>query len=164
MNWETRGQFFSVGFPSVAKVSGEQESEVSPKKNGSHLITTAASQRRITKINQSGVIKWEGKKALIKDKFNIKILFMFNLPNEPLKEITTFSPTKKCENIMSPSIHWASYDKGQDTDISSSSLCQCQSTEQNGVLKYWLWIIIDWAPETYALCLCLRGLVCRGVM
>lgn len=63
MNWETGGQFFAVGFPSVAKVSGEQESEVSPKKNGSHLITTAASQRRITKINQSGVIKWEGKKS-----------------------------------------------------------------------------------------------------
>lgn len=41
----------------MAKICSAQENEVSPKKNGNHLITTAARQKRIAKINQSGAIK-----------------------------------------------------------------------------------------------------------
>lgn len=53
----------------------------------------AASQKRITKINQSGTIKCPPQN-LSKNKCNIKVLFIFKFPNELLKEIITFSLTK----------------------------------------------------------------------
>lgn len=93
INQKTRGWFFSTDIPFIAKAYSAEENEVSPKKNDNHLIKTAASQKRITKINQSEAIKCPPQN-LSKNKCNIKVLFIFKFPNELLKEITTFSLTK----------------------------------------------------------------------
>lgn len=96
MNQETRGWFFfSMGFPFMGKVCSAQENKVSPKKNGNYLITTAARQKRIIKINQSGAIKCPSTpKTWVRTSSILKYCLFSSFPANMLKEITTFSLVK----------------------------------------------------------------------
>lgn len=76
---KSEADFSQRVFPFKTKAFGAQENEVSPKKNGNHLITMAASQKIIMEINQSGAIKCHSQN-LSKNKFNTNILFIFKFP------------------------------------------------------------------------------------